>query len=508
MSVEFSLNGNSLVEDQWIEVIKGALADLELEAYPQFQDLDFHGGDLQILCQGSIRGVSVHLENPTRVRLSSFSSRVDWQLAFVAMRQALSRGGGDLDKEGLPFAGDQLTEDKAFAEFADAFAADVRSTARIMGENSVTLPISYFNCPLSGADFPNLENWGAADTEAAEALLQARVERYADCYLASVMQLQPEGSSEIIRLSNYYHGPTLFQKSVDYLSMSGETRSIDGMIKRETVEEILADYLEDAGEQLWYLPAIDFHAETALYDALSAAAEGKFGGGASDDSDAESACDPEIQEMSFRLLRAMMQGQPTQVAAEIMSSGHPKASEVMSAVSALMRAMSGDEPPSPAELMIMLATEDGVSAEVAANIVQMMAMRAEELSSAATEEPEPDEDSSEVVDLAFNLLVASLSGKGEQGAVELLETEHEDAQEILAGVAAVIQGMTESGASGDPDLILTRLGEAEVSPRIRTLVAKMIINRGEELQAAIKGGKSGCLSMLIAGFVLLWQVLL
>ena len=48
---------------------------------------------------------------------------------------------------------------------------------------------------------------------------------------------------------------------------------------------------------------------------------------------------------------------------------------------------------------------------------------------------------------------------------------------------------------------------AVVSPKVRSAVMKAMMGRSEELEAAGSVGKSDCLSVLIAGFVLIWQYL-
>jgi hypothetical protein len=419
------------------------------------------------------------------------------------MRDALARGGDELDREGEPYEGDRLTDEEALAQFAEDFKSMANSTVQMMGEHTVSLPISYFNCSVAPADFPSLATWSDADTDAVEALLQARVDRYADTYLANIIRLGSDEDATVnIGVSNYYHGPTLFSKSVDYLSFNGETRSVSGMVKRETVEEILADYLEDARDELWFLPTIDFNAETELFDTLEAASEGDFGGDSPEPDD-------EIEEMAFNLLKAMMQDRGQMAAAELISGGHPRATDVLAAVSAVMRAMSAEEPPDPAELMVALVQDDDVDGEIAAAVMQMMMKRAAELG-AAGEEGGEDEDTSEVEEMAFQLLAATMRGDGEKAATDLLSTGHEDAPEVMMAIGAVLKGFSEGGRSGDPQAVMNSLGEAEVSPRIRTAVVKMMMNRSDDLSQLASGGgggKSGCMSVLIAGFVLIWQYL-
>jgi hypothetical protein len=408
VSVEFYLEDHSLKQDDWQSLLNTYCIDNDVDVH---EEITFHGDVAQVLFPGSIRGFTVNLDSDTtaRVRLNSLASRSDWKVAFGVMKQAVDQGGGTLNKEGEPVDTANLLPEHAETECMADFAFALGSLRSSMEEGSAALPIAHFSCRISPGDLAGAKADDPESLLAVEARLQDKVSDYVCAFTASVITATLDDKE--VKICNYHHEPTLFHKEVDYVSMHGTSRDVEGLVPREKVEEILVAYLQDAGD-FWYLPTINFGGKAELWEALDAVAEHK-------------------------------------------------------------NKVKGDD-----------------------DNTDYPALEA----------------------LAFEMLSAVVGGEGGVGALAVVGgSEHPDAPLVLTGVTAAVEAMNDESIEGNPQKLLNHLVDNDVKPEVATAIVRTIITRGDDLAKAAESGatdadgpaaqKSGCASLLIAGFgAVVWLI--
>ena len=374
MSVVFYVEDSSLKQDDWQKLLNTYTAENEIDMP---DGVEFHNDHAQVLFPGSIRGLIVNVDSEsTSLRLNSLSSRLDWKAAFGILKTAMDEGGGSLNKEGEPYDPANLSPEQAETECMADFAFAMGAVRQALDGSSAALPISHFSVQVTEADFANANSDDPESLLAVEAKLQERVSDFICAFTASVMTVEIEGKE--IKLSNYHHEPTLFHKEVDYVSMHGTSRDVEGLVPREKVEEILQAYLVDAGD-FWYLPTINFGGQAELWQALTDVAEHQNLGGGGDKS-----ADPELEELAFEMLSAIV-GEEGGVGAlaVVGRSEHPEAALVLVGVSTAMEAMNDDSIAGNPQALLNHLVENEVKPEIATAVVRTIISRGAELSKAA-----------------------------------------------------------------------------------------------------------------------------
>ncbi len=278
MSVEFTLSGSTLTVPDWNDVFDewSAAQEEELFTEPSFHAENDHA--TLILGVGSVRGVSLRLEDEeVAVRLSALASRVDWRNAYAILRIALERGGGQLEREdGTVLRIDDLTADAARAHAVRDFVFSVGAVKNALeqpettehggddaagetddAENRVQLPIGLFNVSLGSSDLPDVP-CTEDDVPALESLLAERVERYASAFHGSTMILAGRA-----RLSTWALIPTLVG-APDLIAVQG----LDEPIPLVPLLRELGEQVELVGDDVHFLPEVAEADQPALLERL------------------------------------------------------------------------------------------------------------------------------------------------------------------------------------------------------------------------------------------------
>jgi hypothetical protein len=261
MSLELTFPGNTLDQEGWQQLLFDFAGDLQAHG-----GLDFSSEDQPIahlLTPQSIRGVLMRLEPESlRLRVNAWGSRADWRHAYGIARLALERGDGEVRKSGAPVPADALSDCAAKLAAADDFRASVATAIQLFQHEKDTfrLPIGTFMVDITRADLPGAGEWSSDIHNALESRLCAQVNRYAAAVFAQPRELDQA------TLANWNQGPSILPK-VDYLSLNGPWHVCDGVVPLPAALAILGDRAEEVGDHenpAWYLPAIDFEAESEL----------------------------------------------------------------------------------------------------------------------------------------------------------------------------------------------------------------------------------------------------
>ncbi len=271
MSVEFYLSGNTLSAAEWNDVFHEwhEKSDFELYDELEFEQAEENKGEGEdsvayLWGKGSVRGVILNLEEngaKLRMRLNAFASRTDWAMGYGVLRKGMEKGGGTLERErGDIYGMEKLTQGQAHEDAVAEFGAMLGMHLTLMKEkglDDVSLPVAFFGLRCRAED---LMPGTPESIPEIEKQLANRVARYGEAFRGSVMTMN-NGK----KVATWALIPTVVG-NVDFLMI--DYGNI--LVPLERVQVLLGERVEDLGDGILYLPALDKENDLEVLEALKA----------------------------------------------------------------------------------------------------------------------------------------------------------------------------------------------------------------------------------------------
>ncbi|MCH2204418.1 MAG: hypothetical protein MK132_00900 [Lentisphaerales bacterium] len=266
MTTELSISDSTLFDLDWFKSIDRILKRAKFDNYYDLYQYDDHG---YILGPGSIRGFSFAVSaNNLKCQMEEFASITDWQLLYTLIKDLITEGRGLIFLNGKQDSLINLTNKDASNKYLEHMRqAIIDSREKLTQTDSDILEINVndFTIKLNLEKLTkDLENnhelW-----DSLEKTLISQVKKLGPLHHAKVEILRTPDAN--LKLVNYHHLPTIITKEADYISMKGITKSLEGLVPIDDFRQILKNKIKDL-KVSYYIPEINFHEETKLYEAL------------------------------------------------------------------------------------------------------------------------------------------------------------------------------------------------------------------------------------------------
>ncbi|MCM8529914.1 MAG: hypothetical protein NE330_02035, partial [Lentisphaeraceae bacterium] len=128
------------------------------------------------------------------------------------------------------------------------------------------LRINDFCVLLKLTDLPKSAEIDTTDWAKIEKKISVQIETYGPIHHAKVKLIK--SGNETQKVCNYHHLPSIIPKQVDFITLSGITKSIEGMVPLESFLEAMKDKLIDL-DICYYIPEVNLHKEEEIFNQLN-----------------------------------------------------------------------------------------------------------------------------------------------------------------------------------------------------------------------------------------------